>query len=277
MKTFQLSREGCGEGRPPHATADLPTEPHQLDLAPVPTLPGPLWGGPTGNGVGFDVPMSAEVNPDQPNHTVWPWMNPPGRRSGNASQRRMAVAAWIDDLMSQAARNNPGEDPTDVALAALAEMAGAEVDDLPASGLWTAGDRMGARDFVVAWWRYLSLRWEAFSEWPDPLTQIATLSLLATWRNPEACVRQSIAGSYKGIFPLRGDIDGDLYSGAAAISVAATRKHRTPQSDGATVRDTVRAYALRPDWQERLKSIERERCEGERHKPSPRPTGTATR
>lgn len=254
MKTFHTGREGCGEGRP--IAAD-PTDTPTHDLHPVPVRPTGIWGAGDPSSlcpIGHSVPVGSQPNLDQPLHAVWPWMNRPAQRSGNIVPRRLAVDNWVYTAMRDAAQRD-GSDGTEIVRMALAEMACAELHEIPQSGLWPNGDRVAARDFVVAWWRYLSLRWEAFGEWPDPLTQVETLRLLATWRDPVACVRQSIAGSFKGVYPLRSDIDGDLYEPQAPIAVAATRKHRTPHSDGATVRDTVRGYTLRPDWAARLHAL----------------------
>lgn len=253
MNTDLISvREGCGEGVTP-----APEGEHSQELMPPPPQPVGLWSSALGvvgsAGIGLQRPTGASTNPDEPNGYVWPWMNPAGVHCGNLAARRLAVAEWIDLEMALAAGRYQ-TDGTEKAKAALAALAGATPSSIP-DGLWPAGSRMGARDVVVAWWRYLTFRWEAFGEYPEPATQLAQLHLLSTWRNPHDCIRQSIAGSFKGIYPLRADIDSDLYRTHAPIIVRASRKLRTPHHDGATVRDTVRSYQLRPDWAERLQDL----------------------
>lgn len=277
MKTFHTGREGCGEGRPitadPSASigpsAETETlsaenehsihdrEDPQRDLHEIPRRPTGIWSATDASNlcpIGLSVPVGSQPNFDEPLHAVWPWMNPAGQRSGNTVPRRLALDNWVYTTMRETAQRD-GSDGTEIVRMAIAEMACTELPEIPQVGLWPEGDRVAARDFVVAWWRYLSLRWEAFGEWPDPVTQIETLRLLATWRDPIACVRQSLAGSFKGVYPLRSDIDGDLYEPHAPIVVAATRRYRVPHTDGATVRDTFRAYTLRPDWSARLQSL----------------------
>lgn len=102
--------------------------------------------------------------------------------------------------------------------------------------------------FVSEWARYLRWRWLTWREWPDRVTQTAQWQQLAEWFDPIACVRQSIAASFKGVFPLRTDLDDGRYTRSGTV-LRASRRARSAVQRGGCVTDTVIGYAprLTPD------------------------------
>ncbi|OJX57656.1 MAG: hypothetical protein BGO89_06705 [Candidatus Kapaibacterium thiocyanatum] len=118
---------------------------------------------------------------------------------------------------------------------------------------WTPNGDMLPRSlstipFLSEWARYLRWRWLTWHEWPDRVTQTAQWLQLAEWFDPIACVRQSVAGSFKGIFPLREDLGSGRYTRSGTV-LRASRRARSAARRGGCVTDTVIGYAprLTPD------------------------------
>lgn len=178
---------------------------------------------------------------------AWPLFGPPHRRyHPNLSYLTGLTRGWITETYRRPSEQvYEGIPPRAVLLAALA----CRLPDK--TGTWQDQDEAFFRhlpreldtdDVVMEWWAYLESRWRTFGEWPDPLTQVSTLQVLADWRRPDACLREARASSYKGVFPLRSDIEAGLYERQRTIVLATSRTARRHDGRGATVRDTVTGY-----------------------------------
>ncbi len=121
----------------------------------------------------------------------------------------------------------------------------ADADDWTPDGE-TLPHVLATASFIGEWARYLRWRWLTWHEWPDRATQSAQWQQLARWFDPIACVRQSIARSFKGIFPLREDLDGGRYTRSGTV-LRASRRARSTARRGGCVTDTVIGYAPRLD------------------------------
>lgn len=106
--------------------------------------------------------------------------------------------------------------------------------------------------FVRQWARYLRWRWLTWAEWPDGPSQHAQWHQLARWHDPIACIEQSISSSFKGVFPLRADIEHGRYQRSGTI-LRSSRAARRRTQRGGCVTDTVIGYTacIPPDTSDR--------------------------
>ncbi|MBS1562333.1 MAG: hypothetical protein JSS89_12070 [Bacteroidetes bacterium] len=167
---------------------------------------------------------------------VWPLKNTPGTLRalprGTVDFLRRTLAEFDRETLVGLALSLAGTEE---------QLEAVHSPDYTVSEVRTALTRFADAAFVIAWWRYLDMRWRKFSEWPDFETQLMTHWELRFVPDPTACVWQSVASSYKGVHVLH--TDRHLWPQRVPVALHGSRKQRTQHPDGILVRDTVIAWS----------------------------------